>query len=305
MRTRKRESTKTRKGRLSLAVIVCGAALAIVGCRGPHGLSSVQKPAEAGTVRQSRAAATPVVPAGDRLRGLRKRLEVEAKRVPGRAAAIYWEDLETGQSVAIQPSKVFRSASLIKIPVAAATLSLWEHQPELRTPEREKLLWKMIAESDNAAVDVLAEMVGGLPAVNQFCREQGWRDTRMNYYFRDWRTRKGHNLTSARDVAAMLRAIDRGRLVNAGVSASIWQMLRDQTMRQRIPAGIPEGSSVEVGNKTGTLLTVLHDAAIVRSPNARYLLCILTASPRSEPAGDAYCRRVSRVVWDRVHGVGR
>ena len=158
----------------------------------------------------------------------------------------------------------------------------------------------MIALSDNVAVDTLAEHAGGLRAINRFCRAHGWRETSMNYYFRDWRTRRAQNTTSARDVAAMLREIDREQLVSPAVSEALWQLLKDQTMRQRIPAGIPATAHAEVGNKTGTLLAALHDAAIVHAPQAHYLLCILTADPTSEPAGDAYCRRVSREVWETL-----
>ena len=56
-------------------------------------------------------------------------------------------------------------------------------------------------------MDRLAEHVGGLAAVNRFCREQGWRDTAMNYYFRDWRTRRRQNLTSARDRMELFLAL--------------------------------------------------------------------------------------------------
>jgi hypothetical protein len=50
--------------------------------------------------------------------------------------------------------------------------------------------------------------------------------------------------------------------------------------------------------------TVLHDVAIVHAPGARYLLCILTANQRSDAAGNAFCRRVSRIVWEAVNRSG-
>ncbi len=243
-------------------------------------------------------------PVGPLVQEMRALLKREARRVPGRLAAFWWEDLETGETATVRPDLVFKSASLIKIPVAAAVLERWERQPELRTPEREQALWQMICESDNVVVDDLAGHAGGLAAVNSFSRSQGWRDTSMNYYFRNWRTRSRHNYTSPRDCAAMLRAIDRRCLVSEAASEKLWELLKDQQVRQRIPSGIPEDAGAEVGSKTGTLLSVLHDVAIVRAANARYLLCILTAGPRSEPAGDAYCRRLSRAVWDLVTSAG-
>jgi beta-lactamase class A len=220
--------------------------------------------------------------------------------VPGSAAAIYWEDLDTGDSVAIGADRVFKAASLIKLPVAVAILDLWEREPAKRTPERQSLLWRMIAESNNEALDALAEHLGGLSAVNRFCREHGWRDTAMNAYYRDFRHPPGANLTSARDMATILRGVDRRQLISPAASDSLWRLLCDQTRRQRIPAGIPADAGAQVGNKTGTMKTVLHDVAIVRSPGAHYLLCILTANQRSDAAGNAFCRSVSQLVWEAV-----
>jgi beta-lactamase class A len=250
------------------------------------------------------APAGPAPRAGGRAAALQRRLEAAARHVPGRAAAIWWEDLDHGESVRIHAGTVFKAASLIKLPVAAATLALWERFPERRTPALERQLWKMVAESNNVAVDILAEHVGGLGAVNRFCREHGWRDTRMAYYFRQWRTRRAPTTTSARDMATLLRAVDRRELVSAAASEELWHLLTDQTMRHRIPAGIPAAAGATVGNKTGTLLAALHDVAIVHAPDTRYLLCILTANPRSEPAGDRYCRDVSRLVWETQRGGG-
>lgn len=281
----------------ALACLLCGCAAA----RPAAPLPAAPSTLPAAPVTDIAPHAAPAVRTADPA-AVRAVLERFSRRAPAGEVAFYWGDLTSGGRVAVRPEKIFRSASLIKLPVAAAVLARWEQDPGGRTPEREQLLWKMIAESNNVAVDLLAEYAGGLEAINRFCREQGWNETEMNYYFRDWRTRRKHNLTSARDVAAMLRAIDRRELVSPAASEHLWRLLLDQSMRQRIPAGIPRDAGAEVGNKTGTLVSALHDAAIVRSPQAHYLLVILTANPRSEPAGDAYCREVSSAVWEAVNG---
>jgi hypothetical protein len=57
-----------------------------------------------------------------------------------------------------------------------------------------------------------------------------------------------------------------------------------------------------VGNKTGTLSNALHDAAIVRTPRTHYSVCILLSGPRSESRGNRFCRDISRLVFETLHG---
>lgn len=284
----------------------------LAGC-GPHTDATTPTPEQASP---SPAAATPVLVAPERAvaalaprsrdprvtEALRDRLEQLARQVPGSSASIYWEDLDSGASVDVHADRPFKSASLIKLPVAIAVLDQWQREPRRRTPEREHALWQLIAESNNQAFDLLADELGGPSAVTAFCQAHGWADTEMNAYFREGNHPSGMNRTSARDQAAMLRAIDRRQLVSPQASEELWRLMLDQTHRQRIPAGIPGDAGVQVGNKTGTIHTVLHDVAIVRAPDAHYLLCILTANQHSDPAGDAYCRRISRTVWETLHG---
>lgn len=213
------------------------------------------------------------------------------------AVAFWVEDHLTGRRWALNADRVFRSASLIKIPVAALALRQWEKHPERRKPAIVKRVWRTIAESHNVSTDVVVDHVGGLRAINRFCAEQGWTHTRMNHKMMAWRTRKRHNLTTARDVAAMLRAIDGKTLVDERVSEEMWVLLRDQKIVDRIPAGLPKNAKLEVGNKTGTMLSVVHDAGIVRGPGVRYLLVIMIDRPRDEPPADAYCRKVSSLVY--------
>lgn len=219
------------------------------------------------------------------------------RRVPGSGLALWVEDRLTGRRWGLNADLSMRSASLIKIPVAAVALQQWQRRPERRTPAISKRVWRTIAESHNVSTDVVVDHVGGLGRINRFCAGQGWSRTRMNHKMMAWRTRKAHNVTTARDVAAMLRSIDAGTLVSRPVSEGLWKLLRDQEIVDRIPAAIPKRPDVEVGNKTGTMLSVVHDAGIVRGPGVRYLLVIMINRPRSEDAADAFCRSVSARVW--------
>lgn len=252
-----------------------------------------------GEVRPDPVSAPSSAPPRDesRFRALTAELKQVARRVPGRGIALWVEDRLGSRRWALNGDQVMRSASLIKIPVAAVALAGWERAPERRTPAIQRRVWRTLAESHNVSTDVVVDHVGGLFRINRFCRQQGWSRTRMSHKMMAWRTRKAHNVTTARDVAAMLRAIDTGELVSPGVSEGLWRLLRDQQIVDRIPAGLPKGAGVEVGNKTGTMLSVIHDAGIVRGDGVRYLLVVMINGPRSEAAADAFCRRISARVY--------
>lgn len=233
----------------------------------------------------------------DRFRKLRAVLPALARRAPGRVAAIWVEDRLHNRRFAVNADLAFRSASLIKLPIAGATYEYWQRHPQRRTPQLEKRVWRMVAESHNPSTDVVIDHIGGLGRVNDYSRRHGLRGTRLRRKLMDWRHNPAFNETTPRDVAASLRDVDRGSLVSRAASWAVWKAMKQQVLVQRIPAGLPRSARVEVGNKTGTNSIALHDAAIVRGNGLRYLLVIMIDHPRSEAAGDAYCRGVSAAVY--------
>lgn len=57
-------------------------------------------------------------------------------------------------------------------------------------------------------------------------------------------------------------------------SDQILDLLKQQQRRSKIPAGVPTG--VTVANKTGELLTVENDAAIVFTKSGDYILTVMS-----------------------------
>jgi beta-lactamase class A len=80
--------------------------------------------------------------------------------------------------------------------------------------------------------------------------------------------------TTAADMAILGEAIATGRGVSQPASKEMTQMLLKQSVRGRIPAGIPAG--IEVANKTGTWEDVGHDVAIVYAPSGTYVIAVLS-----------------------------
>ena len=91
------------------------------------------------------------------------------------------------------------------------------------------------------------------------------------------------NYTSALDVAAILKRICEGTLVNGDASQKMLTILKGQTVRGKIPAGLPEG--FQSANKTGEmpegygLGCIENDSAIVFPPEGMgegYILTVMS-----------------------------
>lgn len=236
------------------------------------------------------------------MEGLGEELRDLARQAPSRAAAIYVEDIPSGQIASVNPNRPFVAASLIKLPVMGAVYERWQARPELKTNAVRWWVEQMITVSDNRCTNRLTDFLGGIQVVNRFCQKRGWPNIRFRHALRPYSGPRRANQVTAREIGELLAALDRGKLVNAVADAEMWGVLRRQKLRQRIPAGLPDLPDLEIGSKTGTLPSVLHDAAIIHTPRSRYVLCILLSLPRSEPAGDQFCRLVSRRVFEHMDG---
>jgi beta-lactamase class A len=79
------------------------------------------------------------------------------------------------------------------------------------------------------------------------------------------------------------------------------KILVQQTFRKGIPAGVPE--SVPVGNKTGSITGMEHDAAIVFPPGRKpYILIVLTRGVKTSEKGENLISRLSRLVYGDLAG---
>ena len=214
--------------------------------------------------------------------------------VGGRSAhyGIVVADLESDTGAALNPGRVFDSASLFKLDVMheafrqreRGTLRFDETLPitnamaawDLGTLSRwgtvgrwvsvEQLLEQMITLSDNTSANMLGSRVGW-HRIDDGLRELGLCATRTTTPLQ----------TTAADMAALLAAIARGQAVSSAASAEMEGLLLRQQIRDRIPAGIP--ADVAVGNKTGNQPDATHDVAIIYAPAGTYVLAVLSDLP--------------------------
>lgn len=269
----------------------------------PFPRATAQTPA-AGLRKATVGISEPPVSRGtpETMQRLQQQLREMVAEAPARAAAVYVKDLISGNTAGANPNREFLAASLIKLPVMGATYAAWEAHPEKKTRTTQTWMEWMITVSDNASTDRLMTVAGGPDVVLDFCEERGWPNFRVEHGIYAHRKRRNPNICTAREVTEFLAALDRRELVSPAADEEMWGVMCRSKKLLRIPAGVPKLPGVKVGNKSGTLSNVLHDAAIVHTPTARYALCVLLSGQRGEYRGNRFCRDVSRLVFETLHG---
>ena len=133
----------------------------------------------------------------------------------------------------------------------------------------------MICASDNTASNMLVNLLG-MEAVNKAAAEAGAEKTVLRRLFM-YPPVNGENETCAEDCVKLLRCIYSGALFGEPFRSEALEMLRRQMFIEKIPARLP--ASWKIGNKTGELDGIRHDAAIIETDAGEVLfLAILTES---------------------------
>ena len=86
--------------------------------------------------------------------------------------------------------------------------------------------------------------------VNEFCKEHDFTATHLGRRFLA-ENPTDDNYTSAADCAAFFSGLYNGTLLNVEASGKMLELLEGQTVKGKIPAGLPNG--VETANKTGEM----------------------------------------------------
>ena len=201
---------------------------------------------------------------------LEKELRDEIGKLEGKWS-LYMKRLDTNETIGINEDEKMVAASLIKLFVAGEFYTLCE-KGELNVEDYSTQPDLMISVSDNGAANTLIDACT-MEKVNEFSKEYGFNETELNRRMLEWNGTE--NYTSARDCGVLLEEVLNGKYVSEAASERILKALKNQDRKGKIPAGVP--FEVETGNKTGELDNVDNDAAIVWSPNATYILVIMSS----------------------------
>ena len=218
---------------------------------------------------------------------------------------IYVKNLQNGQELLINDGE-YSAASIIKLFVMTGVYKEIAKGNLLKTPDIENKLMKMITVSDNQASNELVKAIGhgnyktGFALENEMTKSLGGVNTQHLSLFIGYGdyVSYGRNSVSPLDCGRVLEQIYHGTLLSPQWSAEMLELLKCQERKGKIPYLLPEGTVC--ANKTGESETVQSDVGIVYSPNADYIICVLTNNAQS---GYVDVQEISRMVYDYFNSV--
>ncbi len=151
-------------------------------------------------------------------------------------------------------------------------------------------LGRMMAVSDNLAANLVLDRLGA-GNVNEALRGLGLGASGF--------VPDGSLPTTAADMALLLEAIARRQAISEAASDEMLGLLESELIDDRLPALLPQGT--RVAHKTGNWENATHDAGVVYSPAATYVIVVLTDFG-FEDDGAALIARLSRAVYDYYNG---
>jgi beta-lactamase class A len=152
----------------------------------------------------------------------------------------------------------------------------------------------MIVRSSNLATNLLLERVGRTAAADAL-RACGATGSALRRPIGDDAAAAAgtSNVVTAADLAAVLGAVESGRAASPAACTELCDVLAAQEYRDWIPSGLPAG--VWVGSKGGWVDEVLHDAALIRPPDAPPYVLVVCTTGASDAAD--LIRAVAAASW--------
>lgn len=242
-----------------------------------------------------------------------------------------------GHAVSYRSTETFPAASTIKVyllqtlleQVAAGRASLTEEVAldadeqvtgsgvlKALTPGRpyslHDLATLMIVVSDNTATNLLIERLG-VEAVNEVCRQRGWRSTELM-----GKLQKGGNRTSVTspfDLADYFTRLWREELLPGELTGVAQAIYRRQQNTDQLGRRIGyDGYSTETGeskliiaSKSGSIRGVRNDSGVIDTGETRYALAIMTKDCpdqrfHSENLGSQTVSAISEALFQHFTG---
>lgn len=159
----------------------------------------------------------------------------------------------------------------------------------------------MITVSSNDAFNTIVKKIG-TSYINKWCKANGYTGTNQGHGLSPSSNNSGltngsgSNMTTVKDCGKLLESIYRGTCVSKSASKKMLKHLKGQQRRSKIPAGVPSG--VTVANKTGETDDTTHDAAIVYSKGADYIICVMARCPGYAWSAASNITKLSRITYN-------
>ena len=180
-----------------------------------------------------------------------------------------------GWQIGYGEQKQWPLASLAKLLTAVAYLRTLDRNGEKSiTAEVRELVIAAVSRHDRAASCALTARAGGLQAVNELLRDEGFHQLHLTA---DHASRE--NCGTPRDLTLILQRILCGELLSAHATALILEAMRGQTDPDGLRSGLPVG--VSWAHMTGGLDDVCNDMGFLEIPSGQLLcaVCVTGSLP--------------------------
>ncbi|MEI8126882.1 MAG: serine hydrolase [Actinomycetota bacterium] len=220
-------------------------------------------------------------------------------------------DLVTGRSWLFGPSGPQMTASMVKVDIAATLLTMGPaHSPATKGTVAQldplTLLKPMIENSDNAATDVLWNVIGGPDGLAAFNNRIGLVSTGTNHCtycmgspFPGW----GITPSTPTDQLTLLaNLVLPSKVVSAANQATILQLMEHVVPDQRWGAsgGVPTGVTVALKNgwvPLGSFRWQVNSLGWVHGAGRNYLVAMMSAQNSNKEVGVATLNAIGTALW--------
>lgn len=259
---------------------------------------------------------------------LATKLETRIAELDGEVG-LYVHHLKKDHSVLINADELFPAASLIKVPILASLLNKVEHgelgyQDKLiYTKDRlypgedllgsfannekltlKKLVFLMIATSDNTASLWCQELAGTGTTINTWLKQKGFLHTRLNSRTpgrADARDRYGWGQTTPREMAQLLIRIRNRKLVSPAADEEMARIMGRSYWDGEAISSVPP--SVSTMSKQGAVNASRSEVVLVHAPHGDYVFCVITKNQKDQSwkhgnEGFSLLRDISRILWE-------
>ncbi len=225
--------------------------------------------------------------------------------------SIYVRDFNSDFVLGINESVLYTGASIHKIPILAAlyylaqkgevdldkVITLQEsdiqdygtgsirYDPVGTTYSIKTLAQLMMTKSDNTAAYLIDNYVIGTDKIQKLISEWGLTQTDME-----------SNKTSNKDMGLLMEKMYKQGIANSPLTQEMLSLLKDSDFEDRIPALLPESTTVY--HKIGNGPSNIHDVGIVINGKTQYYIGILTSDIRDVEEATKLASMVSKTVYD-------
>ncbi|MFB4167333.1 serine hydrolase [Virgibacillus sp. JSM 102003] len=236
--------------------------------------------------------------------------------------AVVVEDLDKEKMIDINSNIQFPAKSLIKVPIMAALFATYERRKiilsnyltlkredivkgsgilQLLSPGTQltiyDLMTLMIVQSDNTATNILIDLIG-FEEVENFMQSIGMEDSCLKKKLMIYPVQNefdNENYITASDISLLFRKLATGKVISLYSSQQMISILKQQQIRNGIPAYLPNSKSTIIGvqpkwelaNKTGWDSEHQHDAGILYAGQRSMAISVLSKNADSTKALDA------------------